>query len=193
MKGPHPDDLEIALYSSSDLGGWRRFRVWLHVRRCAECQHDLELLAEADGFLKEAAAEMPPDAHWGRRSAEMRANIKLGLEAGAIAGPVEGWESPKARPLAWRVAAGMACATVMVISGWFLYVPRLMVTREGEGPLVLRSTGSGIAMEENGHSLALMHRPSEKVTLTGGTQGQLRARYVDDETGEVTIHHVYVE
>jgi hypothetical protein len=165
----------------------------LHVRRCPECQRDLELLAEADDFLKQAGAEMPQDAHWGRRSAEMRANIKLGLEAGAIAGPVEGWEEPKARPMAWRVAAAMACTTVMVISGWFLYLPRLAITGVDDGPLVLRSTRSGIAMEENGHSLALIHRPSEKVTLTGGMQGQLRARYVDEETGEVTIHHVYVE
>jgi hypothetical protein len=189
----HPDELELALYSSSDLNAWRKLEVWLHVRRCVECQTELASLDEAEQFLKESASQMPPEVNWSRRSAEIRANVKLGLEAGAIAGPAPGWTEVVPRAMGWRVAAAMASLTVLVISGWFLYVPRLTPREVGDAPMVLRSTRSGIAMEENGRSLALMHRPTETVTLTVGMKGQLRARYVDDETGEVTIHNVYAQ
>jgi hypothetical protein len=59
--------------------------------------------------------------------------------------------------------------------------------------VVLKSGRAGIELAENGRSLSLLHRASERVTYTVGVQGELGARYVDEETGEVTIHHVYSE
>jgi hypothetical protein len=38
-----------------------------------------------------------------------------------------------------------------------------------------------------------MHAGAQHVTYSVGAQGSMRARYVDRETGNVTINNVYVE
>ena len=198
MSGPagnrHPDEMELALYAGSDLGFWRSWMLRRHVSGCSQCQQEVEILRSSHEFLQEAATEMPAGLAWSRLSAEMRANVKLGLTVGAIAGPVD--DPP--RPMGWRVAAAFACVVVLVISGWWLHLPRpSAVAMRSRAPVeqqvLLKTTRSGIEMEENGLSLAFVHYGKERATLTAGLQGELRARYIDDETGEVTIHHVYVE
>lgn len=193
----HPDELELALYAASDLDWRRRFSVGRHVRACAGCAQQVESIRESRSFLAEAAGEMPAGLHWGRMSAEIRANIKLGLEAGAIAGPVAGQHDPPARPMGWRIAAAVASLTVLTLSGLWLQMPRPVAVargnRAGDARVVLKSGRAGIELAENGRSLSLLHRASERATFTVGVQGELRARYVDEDTGEVTIHHVYSE
>jgi hypothetical protein len=41
--------------------------------------------------------------------------------------------------------------------------------------------------------LSLMHGGSDAVTLTVSLQGAVRARWVDADTGNVTINNVYVQ
>jgi anti-sigma factor ChrR (cupin superfamily) len=191
----HPGQFELALYAASDLGAWRNFVVGRHVRRCPACAHEVEVFRATREFLDEAADQMPGNVNWSRMSAEIHANIKLGIEAGQIAGPAsDGYEAP-ARPMGWRIAAAAASLTVLTISGVWLHLPRPLRVDGGaaEPRVVLKSVRSGIELAENGRSLALMHRASDRVTVTVGMQGELRARYVDDETGEVTIHNVYSE
>jgi hypothetical protein len=191
---PHPDALTLALFSSGDLGLWGNFAIRRHVRVCEACRRQVRSHQRSREFLHEAADEMPANVHWGRMAAEMRANIKLGLAVGAIAGRPE--HPP--RPLGWRIAAAVACVVVLAISGWWLHVPRptLMMVRGGaatEPPVLLRNTRTGIELEEKSGSLMLVHHGGQSAGLTVGVQGELGARYVDEDTGEVTIHRVYAE
>jgi hypothetical protein len=191
---PHPDALTLALFNSGDLGFWNNWTVGRHVRACETCRRQVQANERSRAFLHQAAEEMPANVHWGRMAAEMRANIKLGLAVGAIAGPVE--HPP--RPLGWRIAAAVACVVVLTISGWWLHMPRptLLLGRNGaaaDNPVLLRNTRAGIELEKKSGSLVLVHHGGQSAGLTVGVQGELGARYVDEDTGEVTIHRVYAE
>jgi len=191
----HPTQADLALYAHADLGWARSLLLDRHLRRCDGCRREVDAFRQTREAVQESGAEFPPELHWAKLASEMRANIRLGLEAGAIAGPIPvagreaNWMS------GYRSAAAMASITVLVCSAWLLNRPAPQpppIALDGPG-IVLRATPTGISMEGNGRSLALMHRGAEKVTLTVGMQGSLRARYLDEETGEVTIHHVYAE
>jgi hypothetical protein len=57
----------------------------------------------------------------------------------------------------------------------------------------LGATPEGIEMRQGDSALAVMHAGAEDVRLTVAGSGAVRARYVDAETGNVTISHVYAE
>ncbi|MBM3813196.1 MAG: hypothetical protein FJW20_16350 [Acidimicrobiia bacterium] len=186
----HPAIADLALYGSGDLGWLRRLVIGRHVRRCGTCLAEVDAFASAGRQMRDAALEFPEELHWSRLAAEMKANIRLALAAGEIAGPVE--EPPASWLSGWRPAAALASFTLVIASAWLLLRPLPQATAIAQD-LVLKTTASGIQLEENGRSLALLHRDAETVTLAVGAQGSLRARYLDEETGEVTIHHVYAE
>ena len=49
----------------------------------------------------------------------------------------------------------------------------------------------GIEMQENGSALILMHTRGQQQPIIVSTPGSLRARFVDQDTGQVTINNVY--
>jgi hypothetical protein len=189
----HPQDTQLALYASRDLPWWPSLRLRSHLSGCAHCRAELHAYASSRKALHDASIEFPSGLHWGKLAAEMKANIRLGLAAGEIAGPVAQPSAP-AWFHTWRIAGAMASITIAVLGAYWLsrpvpVRPHLSLARQ----IVLKASPSGVQLEENGSALALMHRGSEAVTLTVGAQGSLRARYLDEDTGEVTIHHVYAE
>jgi hypothetical protein len=54
---------------------------------------------------------------------------------------------------------------------------------------VLRSTPGGIVVRSQGGTLTILH-PNSAVVSLSGTAG-VSARYIDEETGQVTITKVY--
>jgi len=61
-----------------------------------------------------------------------------------------------------------------------------------EGPLV-QATENGIQVRAGGSAFRLMNAGAKSVTYSASADGSLGARYVDPETGYVTINNVYVE
>jgi hypothetical protein len=59
--------------------------------------------------------------------------------------------------------------------------------------VVLQATAGGIERKEGGQVLTLMNRRSDDIIQQVGAQGSLRARFVDSETGYVTINNVYAQ
>ena len=81
----HPRENDLALLAGGEAGRFQRFPCWMrHVRTCADCQED-----DRYGIpeLRSGLADMElPDLNWNFLAADMRANIRLGLEAGACVG-----------------------------------------------------------------------------------------------------------
>jgi hypothetical protein len=185
----HPSRADLALYAGGDLGLWQRLRVGRHAARCVECGSELKRFRTACNQLRAGAMEMPPEVNWNRLAAEMKANIRLGLEAGECVAPAS--EPPRA---IWRPVAAIVSAAALVVAGLWLNVPDPRVAPPPEtAGIVLESTSAGIEVQENGRALTLVYPRSEFVIQTVGAQGALRARYVDSETGQVTITNVYAQ
>ena len=184
----HPSPSVLALYAGKDLGWFTRRRAERHLARCPECRREVE----AFGSLRDDLAglnDMPALA-WNRLAAEMKANIRLGLAAGECV------RSERAAPWAWlsgtRALAACASVLALVAMGLFLARPG-PPTPVASDTAVLRATANGIELDQGGQTLSLLHGSAEKVTYTAGAQGSMRARYVDADTGNVTINNVYVQ
>jgi len=188
----HPSESELALLAGGDLSLWQRIRLGRHAHQCPQCGAEVEAFRAARRQMSDAAQSLPADIAWGRLAAEMKANIRLGLEAGEC---VAAAPAP-ARHYGWRLSAAMASVMMVVLSGWWLQLPapRMSLVASGDvSGVVLEATSAGLEMKENGRALTLVHASGEPVTLSAGAQGSLRARYFDPETDQVTIHHVYAQ
>ena len=128
----------------------------------------------------------------------MTGNINVGVAAGRCIEKVgvhrlRGWRGP-------LVIAGLS---VVFIAGWFLNMPHRDTaqilsafhsawsgaqTRNGT---IVQTTATGIAVRTQGAMLTLLHPGATDVTVSVSGTASVGARYVDDETGQVTITNVY--
>ena len=81
----HPNESNLALFAGGELGSLRRWSIARHVAACAECRREVSEFSA----LRDEAAELSelPEVSWGSLTAEMKANIRLGLEAGECVTP----------------------------------------------------------------------------------------------------------
>jgi hypothetical protein len=183
----HPSEANLALFAGGELRRWQRRSVERHVSGCAECR------GAVSGFSaqREQTREMAelPDVAWDSLAAEMRANIRLGLEAGECV-----TEHP-ARRLGFSLRGVAACASLaMLVVVSFLIegpAPRAADLKADEAA-VIETSGSGIQVREGGRAMMLLNAHARTVDYqaSGSAMG---ARYVDSDTGQVTINNVYVE
>jgi hypothetical protein len=186
----HPSSNVLALLAGGELPPWSRWRLGRHLKRCPECRREVEAFCREREWIREAAGALPAEAHWGRLAAEMKANIQVGLSAGECVDRAE----PAAQWLGWRAAAALASITLVIVSGWWLHMPRPPVaSSEYAGGIVLAATPVGIELKQEGRALTLMHPSSEPVLVSVSVQGSMTARFVDEETGMVTINNVYLQ
>lgn len=185
----HPSEGSLALFAGGELGLLARLRVRRHLSWCHVCREELDSLESSRAWLKEASSELPQGFNWNRMAGEMRANIHVGLAAGeCVASP--GWH-----PLAFGLRAALTAAPValVLLLGWWLQPARPKLEPQG---VVLEATSKGIELRDGAAVLSLQHPGEVKdsdVTYTVSVQGTLRARYVDSQTGQVTIHNVYTQ
>lgn len=182
----HPSEADLALFAGGELNLWRRWRIGAHLSRCEFCQETADAFnGLRNGILGDA--EMPARIHWNQLAAEMQGNIRVGLAAGQCVAPAP----PVPFRLPWRLAAGIAAFALVLISGLFVIVPvpRLPVS-ERDGVL-LEATPAGVELKDNDRTLSILQPHAEEVTVSVNATGVVRARYVDSETGYVTINHVY--
>jgi hypothetical protein len=183
----HPTKSNLALVAGGELNFWTRWRIRAHVARCESCQQVVEEFGSLREWMR-ANDEMPAGIRWNELAAEMKANIRVGMAAGACVAPAP--EKPVR--LHWRLAAGMAACVLVLISGLIFYVagPPVPVSERAEG-VVLEASPAGIELKDNDSALSLLQPQGEDVTVSVNATGGVRARYVDSETGNVTINHVY--
>lgn len=188
----HPGQAELALYAGEDLGLVARWRVAAHAAQCQECRREVELFRESSGSLREHAANVPRSLNWDGLAAEMRANILLGLAAGEVVA------RPRLRQetLGWGAAVALAALTLAIVSGWWLYIPKMQRQQAPETGVTVAVRGDGVELRDGAAMLMLMHPKSKEpgdVTVSVEADGAARARYVDEQSGQVTINNVSAE
>jgi hypothetical protein len=207
----HPADTQLALYAGGDLGFWETRRVRAHVSSCAQCRQELQAFQTCTNHLTETADAVSTDVNWARLSQEMTGNIRVGLAAGEA---IEGFDRSRrpARPrLVWNTGIFAAGALLVLITFGlnlsnrqfervFAAIGQIRWARIGtsfhnpavaqEFP-VLEASPASIQVKINGRSLSLLHPHSEGVTVSLNMQDSAGVRYVDDDTGQVTINRVY--
>ena len=203
----HPLETDLALFISGDVGLWKRLAVRAHCSHCGDCRARIETYRLDRERSKRDAAELPAGIHWERLAAEMTANIRVGLAAGECVAP------RKRAPLAWsfpgwRIAAAAAAVVVLLAGAWWLNLPASDAQSLGKamqalvhgrpnpveerGPVV-EASSRGIELRENGSAMAISEGGARPVSITVSAPGSASARYVDADTGSITITSVYVQ
>jgi hypothetical protein len=209
----HMKETDLALYASGDLRLWQRAMVHLHVRQCESCRRVVEEFRADGRALRDAAGKLPDGLDWARLSAEMTANIRVGLAAGECVAPRGHVRKflPAGRfiPASWRplALASMVSAllALLLVGGWWLNMPsqetqalsRAMrsiwhgrsVMQEERGP-VIEASSDGIELRKDGGALGVSQDAAKLVSVSVSTQGSASAHYVDQDTGQVTITSV---
>jgi len=186
----HPSAAQLALLAGGELSRWSRFLLRRHVRGCESCQEQLRSFEAASRQLKDAALELPERLDWESLAAEMKANIRLGLEMGAIASSVPTRRSGFSTPLLRQTAAVATSLALVFFSIWFLSRPRDFYHKV-EPPVAL-ATFDGVGVAEHGAAMTLLAPAAESGTTSAEVGAGVEARYVD-ENGQVTIHHVFTQ
>jgi len=192
----HPRENDLALLAGGDGGRIQRFLLERHLRNCADCQ---DKVAEYRDLRSELAELEFPDVNWNSLAADMRANIRLGLEAGAC---VRTTQVPKR----WNPRLTLAFASLLLLLGSSFFVRdssflngvRHLRFQPNAASIVpddpvLRVTGSGVEIRTGSNSLILLNHRGDAFNQTVSAQGDIGKRYIDGETGSVTINNVYLQ
>lgn len=202
-KDQHPSTPILALFISGDLPWRDMWRVRRHVNACEQCEQQVSEFRGAKAELRrEAHSEtltgFEAIADWNVLEREMLGNIAVGVAAARCIDNVR-----RGRSLLIKGAA-MAGLTALFVAGWITHIPREqtahLVTsirqiigwdRPQFAGTQLKTTPDGIAVRTQGATLTIMH-PRSAVVLVSGP-GSVSARYVDEDTGQVTITKVYAQ
>lgn len=206
---PHPVESDLALLAGGEAGPTRRFLLEHHVRACESCQAKVAEYQALRADLQEAAL---PDVNWNVLAAEMHANIRLGLEAGACVrhtAVARRWRLPSL--LAWwnpALTAAVVLLLLVIGSGIAVRNPRPLLNQmsrqlhwngttslaaiESTTP-VLESTGTGVQFRTGANSLTILNHHGSPARRSVSARGNIGTRYIDSETGSVTITNVYLQ
>lgn len=190
----HPGEIRLTLYAGGELGWWEQFALTRHLHRCPACRRRVEMYRNDRKVISEALTGSDEFADWERLAAEMTANIHLGLAAGEC---VEQARAERTRPR-WQRAIILAPIVLPVL------VLAVVLLRMGQNPTatgkmdwvegtLIETTGGSIEWRQGTAGLSLQIPPGGAVTYLVNARGEVRARYVDEETGQVTIHNVYAQ
>lgn len=175
------------MHAGSDLGWLERWKTARHVANCDACRDEVAAFCD----VREAVPELNqmPEVPWTQLAAEMRANIRLGLVAGECVRATDPLvrESPLFNGARAMVAFAGVCAMLAVA----LVLERPAPVHASE--TMVQATDNGIQRRSGDRAFGLMHSGAQNVTYTVGAQGTMGARYVDPETGAMTMTKVYVE
>ena len=185
----HPNEADLALFAGRDLNFVFEWRIGRHVSRCEQCRGTVDAFVS---LRSETATlgELPAGIAWNRLASEMKANIRLGLAAGeCVAGPSR--VGGQAGFSGLHTLMAYAAVIMLVVAGVWLQRPVPLESRA-----VLAATVDGIELTEGGRSLGLRYgasRDVKDVSYSADAKGAMGARYVDSNTGYVTVVNMNME
>lgn len=197
----HPSVETLALFTTGDLPFTSRISVGRHVRRCSNCENQVSVFRSARSELRREASEetltsFEAIADWNRLEREMLGNIAVGVDAARCVDKVRHGN------VYLRRAAFVTALIAVFVAGFATHFPpqhsndlaawihRFFAGEQQDvSGTVVRTTQNGIAVRSQGATLTILHPPSALVTVSGSSA--VEARYVDEDTGQVTITNVY--
>ena len=194
----HPSIETLALFAGGELPFLQKWSTRRHVRSCDSCQSEVRAFHEASRAAVHETEIMPEGVHWESLSAEMRANIHLGIEASeAISAyrPVE----PQGMPsLSWHaVTLGGAAACVAMFLYWnsALRKQEHLAAMRAPAPIVVNASKEGVEISDGARGLSLTNPVNSQsgVLVTVSTSGAAATRYVDQDSGQITVNNVYLD
>lgn len=195
----HPSISNLALFAGGELPWWTRWTMARHIGACDQCRHEIEAFREVQSTARLEVEELPAGVNWDRLAAEMRANIRLGLEASdAISAYALAPVAPPTPALSWRMAALAGGFVLLVSLGYWMGAVRKseqLAALRGPEPVVVEASERGVGMSDGSKGMELQGpRTSPRAAIvTVSTTGAAGAQYVDEETGQITVNQVYVE
>ncbi len=197
----HPQPELLALYTRGDMPAIARFRLKKHLHECAECEANVERFAASITELKREASAQTLTAYeaiadWNSLEREMLGNIVVGVAAARCIEKV-------GRKRSWfPKVAFTACLSALFVAGWITHIPSSQTSRVVSSILgfaglhapshlgnTVHTTANGIAVRADGVTLTILHPPSAVVSMSGASS--VEARYIDEDTGQLTITNVY--
>ncbi len=174
----HPAEEDLALFAGGELGPLARWRIEGHVNGCDRCR---ELVAEFFEARSRAMdlAELPA-LDWSAMASGVHARL-----AGAR-------EHPAPVRLTWRPAWGAVVALVAVIVAG-LYVSRLL--EPPSQAVMLGATAGGVEVRVGDQQTLTLWNAAREATPVNWRVGPdaVSARYLDADTGQVTVNNVYAQ
>lgn len=202
-KNLHPGPAMLALFSAGDLPWKEMWRMRRHVNRCEQCEHRVGEFRSAKRELRREAQSQTLTAFeaiadWSVLEREMLGNIAVGVAAARCIDKVHRGRSFLIKGTVF------AALTTLFVAGWITHIPKedtahlassirqiIGLDRPQFTGTQLKTTPDGIAVRAQGATLTIMHPASAVVSVSGPSS--MSARYVDEETGQVTITKVYAQ
>lgn len=199
----HPSAQALALFATADLPLTKKVKVGHHVWHCAHCEEQVAALRDARKRLQdEAGASMLTGfeavVDWPSFEREMLGNIAVGVAAARCI------DNVGQRRFLWRGVLLTAGLAAVFVAGWFTHIPgeqndhllsslrrALRGSNAAETSTIVQTTPFGIAVRTQGATLTLLH-PAYAVNAISGSSA-ITSRYVDEDTGQVTITKVYAQ
>jgi predicted anti-sigma-YlaC factor YlaD len=177
----HPAETDLALFAGGELGPVARWRIEGHLGGCARCRQAVSEFFELRSQVMNLA-ELPP-LDW----------------AGLAAGIQRRLESRRQRPWApvvWRPAWGAALALfALVVAGTYLSYRYRAPGLAQAGVVSLGATADSVELRVGDHQvLTLLNLPQKETQVNRRVSADaVSARYLDADTGNITINNVYAE
>jgi anti-sigma factor RsiW len=191
----HPSQETLALHAGGDLGMFARWRTGRHLANCDRCRTEVAAFEDLRDELP-GLADIP-EIDWDQMAAELKANIRLGLEAGECVRSGSAQALKPLRDARWftgvRAAVALASIATLVVTG--VVLENASPQREAaarDTRQVIENTAEGIQIGSGDQAFRLMYTGAKDVSVTVGTDS-MGARYVDPHTGYVQVSRVYAE
>jgi hypothetical protein len=189
----HPALEQLALLAGGDLALPRRVLLRMHLKQCAECRIELAHLEHCRSQVKQDSLAMPEGLDWENLALEMRANIRLGLAAGAVVQEDRVRSQPAGS--GWRLAVVLGSMAFVAVTGWMLRpqqagLPGFHAPTAVETQVVLDVRPDELAVRERGSALTLMGPTQQPLVTAVSWDGTAQARFQDAQTGQVTLYDV---
>ena len=196
----HPPLASLALYARRDLPFFEQIKMGWHVRKCAACRNEVSVFADRSRTLRQAVqTEGVPaiDLTWSRLEQEMLGNIAVGVAAARCI------ENVGNNRVIFRTGWIFAALSLLFALAWYTHIPAEQNARilaafktafHSPAPYFgteLDANADGISVQTQGTTMRFIHPSSAVVSLSGFAA--VSARYVDEDTGQITITKVYAQ
>ena len=171
----HPRETDLALFAGGELGPLARWRIEGHVNGCSSCRQAVSDFFEMRSKVMDLADL--PQVDWEALTAGIH---RRAARARREAQPAQ---------VVWRPAWGAALALLLLVAAGAYLV------QQNSAPVTVLDASAG-AVElrlGQGQAFTLMSDAPEPTEVTWRVSADTAsARYLDGETGQITINHVYV-